>query len=128
MVSLDSSFLIALLAGEASAVAKAGDLDRRGEPKRITPPVASEVLVGAYYLGGVYLERTRTLVDALSLLPFDRAAYDEAARLGAELTRRGRPLSPADLFVAAITIRHGERLLTSDRDFAEVPGLVVESF
>ncbi len=128
LVSLDSSFLIDLLSGEPSAVTKAADLDRRGEPKRITPAAAAEVLAGAYYVGGAYLDRTRTLIDALPLLPFDRAGCHEAARLGAELARRGHPLGKADLYVAAVTVRHGERLLTRDRAFSAVPGLIVESY
>lgn len=128
MVSLDSSFLIDLLLGEPTAVAKAADLDRRGESKRITPPAASEVLAGAYYVGGTYLDRTRLFLDALQLLPFDRAACHEAARLSAQLARRGHPLGQADLFVAAVTMRHGERLLTKDRAFSAVPGLILEAY
>jgi predicted nucleic acid-binding protein len=67
MVSLDSSFLIDLLAGIPRAVAKGQDLDQSGEPRFITAPAASEVLLGAYRLGGSYLARTRLLVDGLSL-------------------------------------------------------------
>lgn len=128
MVSLDSSFLIDLLDGLAPAVQAARELDTRGEARYLTAPAASEVLVGAYLLGGPYLERTRTLVDSLPLLPFDREAYHEAGRLGSELVRRGTPLGQADLFVAALSIRHGERLLTRDRAFHRVPGLQVETY
>ncbi len=128
MVSLDSSFLIDLLAAKPDAVDKAIELDREGEPRRICAPVASEVLVGAYFLGGSYFERTRGLIDNLPLLPFDRAAYHEAGRLGAELARRGVRLGQADLFVAAITMRNGERLVSRDDAFRRVPGLAVESY
>ncbi len=128
MVSLDSSFLIDLLDGDPAAVLAARELDRRGEPRYLTAPAASEVMVGAYLLGGPYLERTRALVDSLPLLPFDREAYHEAGRLGAELLKRGSPLGQGDLFVAALAIRHRERLLTRDKAFGRVPGLVVESY
>lgn len=128
MGSLDSSFLIDLLAGERRAVDKARELDRMGEPKYVTPAAASEVLLGAYHLGAAYLARTTSLLDSLPMLPFDRESIDEAGRLGDELLRRGKPVSQGDLYVAAITIRHGQRLLTNDRDFGRVPGLVVEGY
>jgi predicted nucleic acid-binding protein len=128
MVSLDSSFVIDLLAGERRAIEKARELDRTGEPRWITAPAAAEVLVGAYRLGGAYLTRTRQLVDSLPLLPFDRASSHEAGRLGSELAARGTSVSGAELFIAAITRRHGERLLTRDQTFGRIPGLAVEGY
>jgi predicted nucleic acid-binding protein len=102
-------------------------LDDSGEPKCVTPPAASEVLVGGYYLGGRYLERCRTLVDALPLLAFDRESCHEAAKIGAILSARGIRLGQADLFIAAISRRHGHLLVTRDRAFAQIPGLPVET-
>ena len=128
MVSLGSSFLIDLLAGEPGAVSRAAELDRTSEPRFLTAPAASVVLIGAYRLGGSYFERTRALVDGLPLLAFDRAGYHQAGRLGAELLKRGTPLGQGDLFVAAISMRYGERLLTNDRAFSGVPGLAVETY
>jgi predicted nucleic acid-binding protein len=128
LVSLDSTFLIDLLAGNTRAITKARDLDRTGETRYITAPAASEVLVGGYRLGGRYFERTKMLVDGLQVLPFDRLSSHAAGRLGAELVARGTPIGQADLFIAAITLRHGERLLTCDKGFAGVPGLSIESY
>lgn len=128
MVSLDSSYVIDLLAGDARAVTKARELDRSGEPRYLTAPAASEVLVGAFRLGGTHLSRTKFLVDSITLLPFDKAAVHEAGRLGSELSARGTPIGEADLFIAAITRRHGERLLTRDRGFLQVPGVAIESY
>jgi len=128
MVSLDSSFLIDLLTGNARAIEKARELDSRHEPRYITPPAASEVLVGAFRLGGAYYTRTKLLVDSLPLLQFDRVACQEAGRLGAELSARGTPMGQSDLFIAAISLRHGERLLTRDRAFVQVPGLSIEGY
>ncbi len=128
MVSLDSSFLIDLLAGEPRAVSRAAELDRTSEPRFVSAPAASEVLIGAYRLGGPYFEKTKAMIDSLPLLAFDRACYHQAGRLGAELLKRGTPLGQGDLFVAAITMRYGERLLASDRAFSRVPGLAVETY
>ncbi len=128
MVSLDSSFVIDLLAGQRSAVDRAARLEQEGEARCITGPAASEVMVGAYRLGGRYLERARVLVDCLPVLPFDREAYHEAGRLGSDLLHRGLHLGESDLFIAAISLRHGQRLLTRDIAFSHVPGLAVESY
>jgi tRNA(fMet)-specific endonuclease VapC len=128
VVSLDTSFLIDLLAGEPRAAAKAAELDRSSESRYVTAPAAAEVMIGAYRLGGAYLERTKSLVDAIPLLAFDRESYHRAGQLGAELLRRGTPIGEGDLFIAAISVQHGERLLTRDRAFSRVPGLTVESY
>jgi predicted nucleic acid-binding protein len=127
-VSLDSSFLIDLLNGEARAAAKSRELDTQVILKAVTPPAAAEVMIGAYHLGRQYLVQARRLLDALPLLSFDGEAIQEAGRLGAELLRRGEPLSQADLFIAAITKRHGHSLLTTDHGFVRVPGLSVETY
>jgi predicted nucleic acid-binding protein len=128
VVSLDSSFLIDVLRGETRAVVRARELDGSGETRFITAPAASEVLIGAYRIGGAYMERTKVLIDNLALLPFDREAIHVAARLGAELSARGTPIGQSDLFTAAISIRHVQRLLTRDVGFLQVPGLTVESY
>ena len=125
MVSLDSCYLIDLLAGEAAAVRAAEEMDRAGATKCITAPAAAEVLVGAYRLGGSYLDRATALVERLPLLAFDRAAYHEAAKLGARLLEDGIPIGQGDLFVAAISHRHGEAVLTRDRAFSRIPGISV---
>ncbi len=127
-MSLDSSFLIDVLDGQPNTVLRARELDREGEARYLTAPAAAELLLGGYFLGGAYPERTRALVDALPLLPLDRESYHAAARLGAKLTRRGTPLGQADLFVAAITKRHGERRLARDKSFRRVPDPAVESY
>jgi predicted nucleic acid-binding protein len=128
VVSLDSSFLIDFLRGEARAILRARELDRTGEVRYLTAPAASEVLLEAYRIGGGYLTRTSSLVGNLPLLPFDREAVHEAARLGSELSRRGTPIGQGDLFIAAISKRHGQHLLTRDTGFLQVPGLTVESY
>ncbi len=128
MVSLDSCFLIDLLDADPGAIQRASELDAVGQPKFVTAPAAAEVLLGAYHLGGRYLTRTVALIDRLGLLAFDREAYHEAARIGASLLSTGTPIGQGDLFVAAISKRHGEPVLTRDQVFARIPGLSVISY
>jgi tRNA(fMet)-specific endonuclease VapC len=42
------------------------------------------------------------------------------------LRRRGTPVAPNDLWIAASASQHGLRLLTTDRDFQKVPQVVVD--
>lgn len=128
MVSLDATFLIDLLDGTSEAVEKAEELDGSDEPLEVTPPAAAEVLTGAYFAGGEYLNRTLELVGSLDLLEFDWDASEEVGRIGGDLMRRGQTLGWMDLLIAAVTKRHKRRLLTKDPDFARIPGLVVESY
>ncbi len=127
-MSLETTFLVDLRNGVPSAVEKARELDRTGEPKCIAPPAAAELLVGAHRIGGAQVARTRELLDSLVWLDMDREACEEAGRIGAELLARGETIGSADLLIAATSKRHRQRLLTRDRGFARVPGLVVESY
>ena len=128
MVSLETTFLVDLLRGSPEAVARVAALEESGEPKCIAPPAAAELLIGAHRIGGRELERARELVESLTLLDFDLEACQEAGRLGASLLTRGEPMSSVDLFIAAISKRHGQRLLTRDRGYARVRGLAVETY
>ena len=128
VVSLETTFLIDLLSGVPAAVSRAKALEKAGEPRCVTPPAAAELLIGAYYVGGQELTRAENLLDALLLLQFDREAYREAGQIGADLLSRGESLAATDLFIAAISKRHGQALLTRDRSFASVRGLTVETY
>ena len=128
MVSLETTFLVDLLNGVPEAVARAVSLEEAVEPKCVTPPAAAEVLVGAHFIGDMQLAKAQDLLGSLTFLEFDREACQEAGRMGADLLAQGRALGSADLFIAAITKRHGQRLLTRDRAFAEVRGLSIETY
>ena len=94
----------------------------------VTAPAAAEVLIGAYYLGGKEIGKAQELLDSLTLIEFDREAFHEAGRIGANLMAQGESMGAADLFIAAITRRHRQRLLTRDRSFARIRGLTLEIY
>jgi predicted nucleic acid-binding protein len=128
VASLETTFLIDLLNDLPAAIQVAKALEARGEPRCVTAPAAAEVLVGAHLQGGRSLEKTKELLDSLVLLDFDREAYVEAGRLGAILIQRGEEVSTPDLMIAAISKRHGQRLITRDRAFSRIPGLSIEMY
>lgn len=66
------------------------------------------------------------LLDAIVVLGFDRAAAQSAAKVRAELERRGRPIGPLDTLIAGTALAHRATLVTRNtREFARVPGLTV---
>jgi predicted nucleic acid-binding protein len=128
MASLDSTFLIDLLRRVPSAVGRLEQLERHREPRFITPPAATEVMVGAHAFGGKSLQAAEELIRSLQWLEFDWESCRLAGRIEADLIARGEPMSASDLFIAAVSLRHGQRLITRDRGFDRIPGLKVETY
>ena len=56
------------------------------------------------------------------------AAADEYARIKAEQQRLGLVIDENDLWIAATTISIGATLVSRDRDFSRIPGLLVEDW
>jgi tRNA(fMet)-specific endonuclease VapC len=66
------------------------------------------------------------LLDAVTVLPFDRAAATEAASLRALLEGAGTPIGPLDTLIAGTALAHNATLVTHNaREFSRVPGLAV---
>ena len=78
-------------------------------------------------------ERTRARLDRFlhpfESLPFDDRAAEHYARIRAQLERRGVPIGPNDLMIAAIALAHDAVLVTANaREFARVEGLQWEDW
>jgi len=72
-------------------------------------------------------EAWTTFLEPYSVLPFDRAAAGEHARLRYLL--RHAPIGERDLLVAAIASANGLVVVTNNlAEFARVPGLMVEDW
>lgn len=75
------------------------------------------------------LAKQRGFVDRFASLPFDDKAADEYGRIRAQLEKRGTPIGPNDLLIAAIAISNGVTLVTHNlREFERVEGLVLEDW
>ncbi len=62
-------------------------------------------------------------------LQFDDAAAEAYGALRAELARRGTPIGPNDLMIAAIALAHNLTLVTHNTaEFSRVPGLRLEDW
>lgn len=55
----------------------------------------------------------------------DHRVWAEAAELAWSLDRQGRVLPSTDLLIAASAVRAGARVLTFDRHFEAIPGLML---
>jgi tRNA(fMet)-specific endonuclease VapC len=75
------------------------------------------------------LAQQRMFLDAFGSLPFDDAAAEAYGRLRAELARRGTPIGPNDLMIAAIALAHDLILVTHNTpEFSRVLGLRLEDW
>ena len=75
------------------------------------------------------LAQQRVFLDAFESLPFDDAAAEAYGRLRAELARRGTPIGPNDLMIAAIALADDLILVTHNTsEFSRVPGLRLEDW
>lgn len=104
---------------------------------RATPPSAivlspisvTELRYGASRRGSATLDASLAqLLGDLLVAPLNQDAADLAGRLMADHERMGRPLSLADALIAAQSLHLRCTLVTHDRDFADIPGLVIEDW
>lgn len=128
MKCLDSTFCIDLLKGLPEARARAEELVREGERLAIAAPALTEVLVGAFRQGGRRLAQSLDFVAQLEVLGVNEDIALEAARVGGECLRRGEAVGTTDLLIAATAKQHRAHLVSRDRDFARVPGLILETY
>jgi predicted nucleic acid-binding protein len=85
--------------------------------------VIFEVLRGAQT--DAVLQPYRSAFALLINIPTTSAIWEHAARIAWELDRRGTPIPPQDSLIAAHAIQVGASMLTFDKHFSLVPGLIV---
>ena len=62
--------------------------------------------------------------DAVELLQIGKTTADRYSRIAAYLRQQGTPIPTNDIWIAAQTMECGAELITSDRHFEKVSGLV----
>lgn len=65
---------------------------------------------------------------AVRIVQLNRITSDRYSRIAAYLKRLGTPIPSNDIWIAAQTMEHGAELITSDRHFERIEGLVFTSF
>ena len=92
--------------------------------------VWAELLHGArkYEKRNERVARIERTLSPYRSLPFDDAAARRYAEIRDVLETRGEIIGPNDLLIAAIALTHGLTLVTNNREFSRVPGLIIEDW
>ena len=62
--------------------------------------------------------------DVVKVTQIGKITSDRYSRIAAQLKRNGTPIPSNDIWIAAQTMEHGAELITSDRHFNKINGLV----
>lgn len=131
-VLIDSSVLIRHERGQLALERLVAN--RPDEEFFISVVTASELLHGVHRAteAGVRAQRSAFVEAVLTrfpMLPIDLPTARVHAQIGAELTSQGSPIGAHDLWIGASCLANGLSLATENvRDFARVPGLLVEDW
>jgi predicted nucleic acid-binding protein len=121
----DATFVIDVLAGQPVAAAR--------YPTLLSDGMALSILTYMELWEGALMgrdpaqaaRRLRQFLRPMAILPFSRRVALRAARLRGELRRLGRPVEQRalDILIAATALEYGLIMVTSDRDYDDIPGL-----
>lgn len=113
-------------------VGSVGERLRDSDPTEIavTAITEAELWFGVRKLGSKKLERAVIgFMDAVLVVPFDRAAARSYGTLRALLETRGTPIGIADTMIAAQALVSGCIMVTNNRrHFRRVPGLKTDDW
>ena len=127
---LDTNHASRLMAREEPVTSRLQEARAAGHRLGLSMPVLGELYYAVYASRRreENLQRLHDLLNALTLWPFDQLAAAEFGRIQAEQKAKGRPIPPLDAQIAAVARIHGLVLLTADRHFQFVDGVVVENW
>jgi tRNA(fMet)-specific endonuclease VapC len=66
--------------------------------------------------------------EAVDLVPIGEITSDRYSRIAAQLRLQGTPIPTNDIWIAAQAMEHGAELITSDKHFSKISGLVCTIF
>jgi tRNA(fMet)-specific endonuclease VapC len=98
---------------------------------RVPSMVQAELLLGAQKStrGEATKSAIREFLAPYEIVAFDQSAAAHYAEIRAHLERKGTPIGPNDLVIAATVLCRGGCLITSNvKEFRRVPGLQVEDW
>jgi tRNA(fMet)-specific endonuclease VapC len=66
--------------------------------------------------------------EAVKTIHIGKTTSDRYSRIAIHLKRQGTPIPSNDIWIAAQTIEHGAELITLDRNFENIAGLICTIF
>jgi len=123
LILLDTNTVIYYLKGVPNVVARLHAASRH--EVAIPSLTVYEIEYGSLKSGSSRRKAVASvLLGALTQVPFDREAAQEAARIRIDLEARGLVIGPIDLLIAGIAVSRGAVLATSNtREFSRVKHL-----
>lgn len=116
-VLLDSSFVVDLLRGVATARRTAEEIDATGELVALPAPVLYEIRVGLLHrLSAAQAARFAAMLTAFPVIALDKASAEKAAEIQARGLAAGKPYGDLDALIGGIAAAQGYALLTRDRE------------
>ena len=97
-----------------------------------SPVVLGELMFG-FRNGAKFKENMKDLDeflqhDVVEVAQIGKTTSDRYSRIAAQLKRNGTPIPSNDIWIAAQTMEYGAELITSDRHFNKIDGLVHTTF
>ena len=130
MKCLDSSFIIDFLRNKSNAVKKAKEI----EGKKIVTTYVNffEIITGElrrHSEDDLHVRKAKELFSRIDVLELNEDSALMAARINAELAKRGAEINIADSLVAGIMLSNGFKdIITNDKDFSKIKELNVERY
>ena len=66
--------------------------------------------------------------ESVTLVEIGKITADRFSRIATQLKRQGTPIPSNDMWLAAQAMEHGAELVTMDRHFEKIPGLIFTLF
>ena len=123
-IALDTSVAVRFLNGDAAITARVLAI-----PEMVLPMVVvGELLFGAENSTRPLQNLSRYLefISACVVVPLGRETATTYARTRLALKRKGRPIPMNDVWISAQCLEHDWVLVTDDKDFDYVDGLILE--
>ena len=127
-IMLDTSAYVGFKRNTAEAV----EIIVKSELIVFSPVVVGELMFG-FRNGTRFKENMEDLDrfldhEAVDLLPIGKITSDRYSRIAAKLKQQGTPIPTNDIWIAAQAMEQGAELITSDRHFDKISGLVYTMF
>ena len=125
----DTSFLVDLMRKDPGALSIYEDFEQQGIALATTAITAMELYKGAYVSKNRdNILKVRTILELFILLPVDETVYEVFGRIAAGLCLTSNPVGDFDEVIAAITLCNDGKIITRDRHFEKIPGLMVTGY